>query len=70
MPTKEAILEDRKQRAKNLSLTGLALALTGTALSLGIYVEQPGRTLNVAIAAAAVAVILVALLANIWRYDS
>jgi hypothetical protein len=47
-------LDKRKRRAKNLTLTGLALALTGTSLSLGIYVEQPGRTRNIAIAGAAV----------------
>jgi hypothetical protein len=39
-------------------------------LSLGIYVEQPGRSLNAAIAGAAVAVILIALLANVWRGDA
>jgi hypothetical protein len=65
-----AILDDRKQQAKKLTLTGLALALTGMSLSLGIYVEQPGRSINVAIAGAAVAVILIALLVNVWRSDA
>jgi hypothetical protein len=63
-------LDDRKQRAKKLTLTGLALALTGMSLSLGIYVEQPGRSINVAISGAAVAVILIALLVNVWRSDA
>jgi hypothetical protein len=36
--------ESSKQR--KLMLTGLALALTGMSLSLGIYVEQPGRSIN------------------------
>jgi hypothetical protein len=63
-------LDDRKQRAKKLTLTGLALALTGMSLSLGIYVEQLGRSINVAITGAAVAVILIALLVNVWRSDA
>jgi hypothetical protein len=37
--------------------------------SLGIYLEQPGRGVNVAIAGAAVAVILIAILVNVWRSD-
>jgi hypothetical protein len=63
------ILDDRKQRAKKLTLTGLTLALTGMSLSLGIYVEESGRNLNVAIAGTAVGVILIALLVNVWRSD-
>ncbi len=65
-----AIMDDRKQRAKKLMLTGLALALTGMSLSLGIYVDQQGRNMNVAFAAATVAVILIALLVNVWRSDA
>jgi hypothetical protein len=65
----EAILDYQKQRAKKLTLTGLALALTGMSLSLGIYVEQPGRSINAAVAGAAVAAILIALLVNVWRSD-
>jgi hypothetical protein len=68
--TKGAILDDRKEQAKKLTLTGLALGLTGMSLSLGIYVEQSGRSINVAIAGAAVAVILIALLVNVWRSDA
>jgi hypothetical protein len=63
-------LDNRKQRANKLTLSGLALALTGTSLSLGIYVEQPGRSINVAIAGATVAAILIALLVNVWRSDA
>jgi hypothetical protein len=51
-------------------LTGLAFALTGMSLSLGIYVEQPGRSMNVTIAGAAVVVILIAILVNVWRSDA
>jgi len=51
-----AIVDDRKQRATKLMLMGLALALTGMSLSLGIYVEQPGRSINIAFSGAAVAV--------------
>jgi hypothetical protein len=63
-------LDDRKQRANKLMLTGLAFGLTATSISLGLNVEQPGRSINVAIAAAAVAALLIALLVNVWRSDA
>jgi hypothetical protein len=63
----EAILDDQKQTAKTLTLTGLALGLTGVSVSLGINIVEPGRNLNVAIAGFAVAAILIALLINVWR---
>jgi hypothetical protein len=60
-------MDDRKQRARKLMLTGLALGLTATSISLGLNVEQPARNINIAISAFAVAALLIALMVNVWH---
>jgi len=63
-------MDDRKQRAKKISLTGLAVALMAMSFVFGNLIDKPGQIVGLSIAAAAVTANFVALLVNLWRPDA
>ena len=63
-------MDDRKRRAKKITLTGLAVALMSMSFVFGNLIDKPGYTVGLSIAAAAVAINLVAFLVNLWRPDA
>jgi hypothetical protein len=65
-----AAMDERKQRAKKIALTGLAIALMAMSFVVGNLIDRPGYAIGLSIAAAAVAANLVAFLVNLWRPDA
>jgi hypothetical protein len=63
-------MDDRKQRAKKISLTCLGIALMTMSFVFGNLIDKSGYIVGTSIAAAAVAVNFVALLVNLWRPDA
>jgi hypothetical protein len=66
----DASTDDRKSRAKKISLTALAVALMAMSFALGNLIDKPGYTVGIAVVAVAIAVNLIAFLVSIWRQDT
>ncbi len=65
-----AAMDDQKQRAKKIALTGIAIALIAMSFIFGNNIDKPGHTVILSLSVVAIALGLVAFLINIWRPDA
>ncbi|MGB6537974.1 MAG: hypothetical protein WBF58_18640 [Xanthobacteraceae bacterium] len=65
-----AAMDEQKQRAKKILLTGLVIGLIALSFIFGNNIDKPGHTLVLSLSVAAITVGLVAFLVNVWRPDA